>query len=207
MEPMLREPDRKALTEIIQKVESQTAGEIVVHVAGRSDTYAARRMAVAGALALLCVEVASFFVEGLHPWALELAVPVFGLLYLLFGVGPVLRVVVPASAREAAVDERAALAFLEHNVHATRDASGVLVFVSLLERRVEVLADQGIHARVGVDGWKAHVDEVVQGIRSGDLAAGLRTAIEHIGRELAEAFPPRQDDSNELSNVVAVTED
>lgn len=198
--------DLEAIEAKISEVEKTTAGEIVVHVAARSDDYPAVRLAWAGVLATVAAEVLSYeFAAVFQPWTLELAVGIALLLWLVLGWSAILRWLIPTAQKQACVHRRALAAFVENRVHRTRDASGVLILVSMLERRVELLADEGIHARVGVEGWTAHVDRIIDGIRSGRPAAGIVDTIGRIGEELTAGIPPRPDDENELSNQVIVT--
>jgi putative membrane protein len=101
-----------------------------------------------------------------------------------------------------AVSDRVKQLFLELGIIETRDRSGVLVYLSELERRVEILADRGIHEHVGNQAWQAMVDELVGAIKGGRAAEGLATIIGRIGQELAAKFPPRPDDTNELPDEV-----
>jgi putative membrane protein len=80
----------------------------------------------------------------------------------------------------------------------TRERSGVLLFLSEAERRVELLADRGIHERVGTEDWQALVNAVVESIRTGHAGDGIASAVDAIGARLAQHFPPSPDDINEL---------
>jgi putative membrane protein len=117
-----------------------------------------------------------------------------------------LRWITPRAVQRRAVSDRVKQLFLELGVIETRDRSGVLVFLSELERRVEILGDRGIHEHVGNEAWQAMVDELVGAIRGGRAADGLATIIGRIGRELAAKFPPRADDTNELPDQVVTDE-
>jgi putative membrane protein len=144
--------------------------------------------------------------HALPPWLVPLQLLVALGLWWIAGRPAVLRRLVPRSVRTRAVDARAKQVFLDRGVTETRDRSGVLVFVSRLEHRVEILADKGIHERVGVEGWKRHVDSIVSAIASDRTVDGLLEAIEAIGTELAEHFPRRPDDINELADTVGVVD-
>lgn len=205
MEPLELSGDRDAVAKRIAEIEEKTAGEIVVHLVDRSDDYAFWRLLASGVAAVALAEAGSFFWPMLSAYALELAVGTAVLLWLASAPSVVLRQVVPKAAMAQAVDLRARAAFLEDGVHETRDASGVLILLSKLEHRVVILADAGIHARVGVDGWSAHVQTIVQGIREGRATESLLSALDAIGDELAAGFPPRPDDVNELENHVIHT--
>jgi putative membrane protein len=196
----LTDAQQTRVAEAVARVESHTAGEIVVRVVDQSDDYADVRLTLAGLSGLLLA-------EGLLLWfSLEASlgvalVAVTGLgVWLLLGWRRLLAFCVPIDRKAATVHRRAMVAFVEEGVHRTRDASGVLILVSMMEHRVEILADEGIHARVGMDGWSQHVQEVIRGIKAGALEAGLVEAIEGIGKDLAQHFPPRSDDVDELPN-------
>lgn len=94
---------------------------------------------------------------------------------------------------------RAERAFLEHGLHKTREATGILILLSLLERRVQVLADRAIHERVPPGTWDEMVRDLVQGAKHGNTVEALCQAIDRCGALLASHFPaPAGDNPNEL---------
>jgi putative membrane protein len=200
---LLSSADRKRVEATIAEVERHTAGEVVVVVVPRCDDYALWRGAAAVGLSLFGAMVFYEFVwfaPGL--WAFVGQIPLLLFFFWLLGLGPLARLVVPKHVRAACVSERAKQLFLDRGLTETRDRSGVLLLLSELEHRVEILADVGIHERVGVEGWRTHVSNVVAAMRDGRAADGVCTAVADVGAELAEAFPPRPDDANELPNEV-----
>jgi len=202
---LLSSEDRKRIEATIAEVEQYTAGEIVVVVVPRCDDYALWRGAAASGLSLFCATLLYEFVwfaPGL--WAFLAQIPLLVLFYWSFGLGPLARLIVPKHVRAACEEDRAKQVFLDRGLTQTRDRSGVLLLVSELEHRVQILADAGIHERVGVEGWRAHVSNLVAAIRNGRAGTGVCTAIAEVGAELAEAFPPRPDDADELPNEVVV---
>ncbi|MEZ4273242.1 MAG: TPM domain-containing protein [Myxococcota bacterium] len=100
--------------------------------------------------------------------------------------------------------QRATQAFIENNLQQTRERTGVLIFVSLLERRIEVLADTGIDSQAPENFWDEVVAELGQSIRQGQLAQGLTQAIKRCGDLLETQAPARSDDRNELPDRVIV---
>jgi putative membrane protein len=100
------------------------------------------------------------------------------------------------------VHEAAHLAFIRHGLAETHARTGVLVFISLLERRVQILGDRGIHEKVGDEYWQREADKIAEGIGAGRPAQGLVEAIRGIGNTLREHFPAGQEDENELPNRV-----
>ena len=90
----------------------------------------------------------------------------------------VARRLIGEEALDSRVEGRAAEAFLEEQVFATRDRTGVLIFVALFEHRVLVLADEGIDERVADDAWDEISGELALGLRRGTPAPALIHAVE-----------------------------
>lgn len=85
----------------------------------------------------------------------------------------------------------------------TRERNGVLFFVVPSRRQFVVLGDEGIHAKVGDDFWRAVVDAVSKKFHAGDFTGGLLDGIHAVGERLAEHFPHAgEHDVNELPNAV-----
>jgi putative membrane protein len=102
---------------------------------------------------------------------------------------------------ERRVAQRAAEAFLAEEVFDTRDRTGILLFLSLLEHKVLVLGDAGINAKVQQSEWEEVVKLIVDGMRSGKPADGLIEAIQKCGALLKrEGVVIKPDDKDELSN-------
>jgi putative membrane protein len=93
-------------------------------------------------------------------------------------------------------------AFRELRVGETRDRTGILIYVSLLERHVVVLPDTGIAARAPEPTWKGVVECIVGGMKAGAPGDGLVAAVGLCGDTLrAAGFAPRPDDTNELPDA------
>jgi putative membrane protein len=198
--------DEAALSRIeaaINDVEQRTAGEIVVVDVPASDGYHEARLLYGAAFALAAAAAAHMIWPALSiAWLLWLEIGVAALVWFALGWPPLLRALIAASRLDDAVQRRARDEFLDCNVFATRDRSGVLIFLSELEHRVVLLGDSGIHERVHTDGWQHHVTHIVQAIRAGRPGDGVCEVITELGAVLAECFPPRPDNTNELPNTV-----
>ena len=201
--PLLDEAARARIEAAIREIEQRTAGEIVVVSVPRSDDYDDARLLYGAACALAAAAAAHLIWPELAVgWLLWLQAGVMALGWVTFGWAPLLRVVVPRARLQEAVERRAREEFLEHNVFATRDRSGVLLLLSELEHRVVLLGDAGIHERVHASGWEHHVQHMIAAIRAGRATDGVCEVIVELGALLAAQFPPRADDRNELSNAV-----
>jgi putative membrane protein len=173
----------------------------VPYAVERSDRYtralwtAATLGALAGALAAALVRWVGNVWGG--PVALWIALPpasgaALGLLAAL-GLPGLRRLLVPPGVLADRVHQRAAEAFLSEEVFRTRDRTGILIFLSLFERRVVVRADRGLDAVVTAGEWEEIVAGIAAGMRQGRpgpaLAEGLRRCA-----SLARRVPPRPDD-------------
>lgn len=184
----------------VKAAEAKTRGEIVVAAVDVSGDYGAPRAAFALGAALLAT-VASLALAA-PAWAVGFSWPLaVALGWALTMIPAVKRAVVPAAELDAEVLESAKAAFFDHGVHRTADRAGVLVYLSLQERRVLVLADAGVHAVVGEEGWKAHVSKIVEAMRSHHPEA-MAAVVAAIGEVLAAHFPPAGENKNELPDEV-----
>ncbi len=85
--------------------------------------------------------------------------------------------------------QRAVMVFSELAVWDTEENNGVLVYVLLADRKVEIVADRGIHHHVGSERWRAICNELEVHFRKGDFATGSVAAIDKICAELSHYFP------------------
>ncbi|MFI4968448.1 MAG: TPM domain-containing protein [Gammaproteobacteria bacterium] len=195
------ESERSQITAAIQAAEQRTSGEFVAVAARSSDSYhsVALLWSVALALVLPAPLLLLSSLRFLHIYQLQILVFVLGMLLLEFL--PALHMaLVPKRLRHARASRLAHAQFYEQGVQLTREHSGVLLFVSLAERYVEIVADKGIHEKIGEARWQAIVDGFVQKVGSGDVTGGFVAAISACGEAMAEHYPARADDTDELSD-------
>ena len=102
--------------------------------------------------------------------------------------------------------QRAELEFYESNIQQTSGSTGILIFVSLMERKVIVLADKAINDQLPKETWQNAVDLIVTGLKAKNMALGLKNAIEFIGNTLEGPLPIKTNDTNELSNHLVIKE-
>jgi uncharacterized membrane protein len=94
--------------------------------------------------------------------------------------------------------------FYKLNMHNTRDKTGILLFLLLTERQFYILADRGIHEKVGEETWNKLRDEIQIHFANGKFSEGLIWGIERVGEILSKHFPIKKDDTNELSNKIVI---
>lgn len=201
---MLSARDITLVTDAIEQAEKRTSGEIVVVVARASDEYTFIPLLWAS-MAALALPFPLIFLTSLIAIDIYTAqLAVFLVLALAMSFTSLRYRVVPLRLKNLRVERKAAEQFLARNLHTTRHRTGVLLFVSLAEHRAVVLADDGIASKVSADTWQAIIDRLTAEIGAGRLAAGLANAVKECGDLLAESFPPRPDDTDELPNHLIV---
>lgn len=196
--------DAERISSAITEAERKTSGEIVAVVADQSSRYQHIPFMWAALLALLVPWPLIHFTWMKVQWIFLIQLLVF-LTILAVTWHPKARMsLVPKSARSANTRRRASEQFLAQNLHTTAGRTGVLIFVSVAEQRVEIIADKGIDERVPSGTWQQIVDNLTNEIRAGRTADGFIRAIDTIGRHLAEHFPPDAVDRNELPDHLIV---
>lgn len=101
--------------------------------------------------------------------------------------------------------QRAIKVFERLGMHRTAARNGVLVYISVTDRKLAVIGDKGIHERVGEAYWQGLVAAVRERLRQQQSRDGLIHAVAEVGRELGRHFPRRPDDKNELPNKVSLS--
>ena len=102
------------------------------------------------------------------------------------------------------LDDQAVREFQKEGLCQTRDKTGVLILIVVEEKRLYILADEGINSKVNQKYWDDHATGLQFHFKVGAFARGLSVVIASIGADLAKHFPRSADDINELSNEVIV---
>lgn len=214
----LTEADREAVSAAVSAAEGHSAGEIVTIMAERSDNYhdvALVWSAAAAFIALGVLSLAPQFYLGLvdrimGSWQSDwragqiLSVGLFAASAKFLGMWlvqlwqPLRLALVPKPLKHARVRNRAVTSFKIGAERRTHGRTGVLIYLSLAERRAEIVADDAIAEKVSPEVWGAAMATLVGEIRAGRAAAGLVGAVTQVGAVLAEHFPRAEDDVNEL---------
>lgn len=106
--------------------------------------------------------------------------------------------------QEKAIQRRAIKEYHLLGVGNTRDDTGVLIMISLEERKVRVLAGEAINQKVPQMTWSTAASCITQSFKEGFHSMGICTAINDIGKHLTGYFPAKPDDTNEISNGVII---
>lgn len=198
--------EKERIRQAVVQAEARSSGEIVPMVVDQSGHYI--QFALTGAI--FFAFLAALIAMTLRPQVTApqiLLIELFSFwaaFFIIQRVGPLWAWLVPESLKERVVRRRAEESFYAHRLHETREKSGVLILLSLMEHRVELLADVGIHQRVPPERWERLVQQIASGIKAGHPVDALVQAIDACADLLAEHFPKRPDDTDELPNQLRI---
>jgi len=216
------EEDLKLISEAVKKAESKTSGEIVPVVATVSGRYDRAEDFFGLVIAVAALSLAWLIFQDVTPakggWSSGLAVinlslpAVLVIIALGFALGsatatlfPFLRLPFIRKQEMREEVERAALeAFQRFRVRATAGSTGILIYVSLYERMVRVIGDDAISTKLSRETWGEVCQIMVAGMKKNNPAEGFVNAIEKCGDLLAESFPIKPGDNNEISNELRI---
>lgn len=216
----ISDDDRALITAAVAKAESASDGEIVTIVTARSDAYHDVGLHYA-VLAMLMVPIGGLIVpQSWLDWATGI---VFGwnatlsfrlLMLLMFVKMTVLFLIVryalawmplrmkltPGRTKHRRVHRRAVELFRACCELKTRRRTGVLLYLSLAEKRAEIVADQAIASQVEPEVWGEAMAALIDEVKAGRPGHGMALAVEKIGAVLAPILPPTIDNPDELPN-------
>lgn len=206
---------RQRIDAAVAAAESQTSAEIVPVVATASGRYD-RPEDIAGLLLGVILMTGVWLIlpsqtagevgdwAGTTPWMKY----IYMLIALLVGflAGAIIADFVPALRRlftpgKQMRDEVAAAArqaFVDRSIHHTASATGLLIYISLYERRAMILADNAVMQHLDQAALDAMGTQLIAKLSSGDIATALCDTIEDAGRRLSEVLPRETGDVNEL---------
>jgi putative membrane protein len=218
------------IQDAVQAAEARTTGEIYCVVAPQSSDYGEIPLAWGAIVALAAPAI--LFVSGvrvsvpdaLEGWnaaqvgvaaeaaahealgaALVLQMVLFAVTALIVRLWPVRLALASRGLKRGRVRRRAREQFFAKNLHLTRERTGVLIYVSADEHMAEIVADEGISARVDQAAWDEAMAALIAGLKRGEAAAGLTDAVGLCADILAEHFPARPDDNpNEIPDTVVL---
>lgn len=202
--PFLTDEAKRALSEAVTAVEAVSSAELVIAVRPRSGPYLHADLIAATGAALATLLVLLF-----SPWTFDLVWFVIDpvLAGILAGAlasrWPALRRLLTSPAvRRRQVEVLARSVFLEKGVHKTRGRTGILVYLSLLEREAEVVVDAGVEPLLSTESWQREVGEIRAAVRRGEDGVAVATRLHALALLLGAALVRAADDVDELPNEV-----
>lgn len=103
--------------------------------------------------------------------------------------------------------QRAQVEFLNSNIKSTAESTGLLIFFSYFEKKVHILADQGVHQYFSNEYWQTHANNLVQNLTKKELSKGLSSVLTQLEKDLNLVLPAKENNPNELSDMIMVYEE
>jgi putative membrane protein len=186
----LTKDDHAAIAEAIRAAEAKTCGQIVCVLARSSSDYSAVPIQWAALLALVTPWPLIYFTQLTVQRIFLVQIVVFLAAAIILSWMPLRMALVPRPVQRARAHRGAVEQFFLRGLANTRNRCGVLIFASMAEHYVRIVADQGIASKVAQSEWQDAVDALIRHMRDGEVAAGFIAAIERCGAVLAAHAPP-----------------
>ena len=210
--------EHKLVSDAVSAAERASDGEIVTIVAPRSDAYHDVGLHYAVLAMLLVPTIWAALPQAWLDWGTSLfldwnetastrllLVLLFAKMVLVFLIVrfalawmPLRMALTPSATKTRRVRRRAIETFKAAAEHRTEGRTGVLLYLSLLEHRAEIVADEAIHSKVQPEVWGDAMAVLVERVKAGKTAEGMALAVEKIGAVVAECAPPTGLNPNEL---------
>jgi putative membrane protein len=214
----MNEADHAKVSAAVAAAEGTTAGEIVVVVTDTSDPYhdVALHWAVLALIAVLawaaaCPTCLEYWwdklVGGWHTdpslrelltFLMILAVFKFTVVLMVLKYMPLRLALTPGNTKTRRVRRRALTVFKAAAERRTSGRTGILIYLSMGERRAEIIGDEAITSVTTAETWGEAMADLLAHVREGRVADGMVAAIQDIGVVLAEHFPRSAEDKNEI---------
>ncbi|MFZ4712335.1 MAG: TPM domain-containing protein [Bacteriovoracaceae bacterium] len=201
---LLNEQNLKNLDLKIKNFEENTKGEIRLAVLTSSDPYPGANYRLSFTLSFLFTALIEIFFPLGGEQALLL---VLAFLLLNFFCAPYLpfrSLFILPSEKEREVKEKAMTLFCTQGLANTQNRIGILLFISALEKKIELIVDQTILQKLGQETLDQIVKEITAYFKKSEYEAGLVAALAHLEKELLVAFPQGLQEKlqDELSNKI-----
>ena len=207
--------DKEAIKKAVAQLENASSGELVLYYAKDSDSYVASAWKFSGLIGVIySLGIITLSYQWLLPpnfTPIIISTTILLAMVVTFIIAwfvPKVRIsVTPATVIEHRVLTKARDIFLQEQVFNTLDRTGILIYISALERKVMVIGDKGINEKINQSDWENVVQLVINGIKSKQMTKGIIEAIEVCQKLLLDnGFNVRRDDVNELHDAIRIEE-
>ena len=189
----------------IAAAERGTSAEFVLAVTDVSDDYGVYPLLWATLAGFAALGALAFIWPDTHVRFAFAAAGIIALVFwLILHFTPLGLAMVPVSAKNRAARALAHLEFAERVAGRTAKANGLLIFVALRERHVEIVPDAGLARSVGAGAWSTVIATMAVALREGRPTDGVIAGIEACAKIAATVFPPEAGDGNEIEDAVVV---
>jgi putative membrane protein len=210
----------KKIQEAVANAEKNTDGEIALAVTPSSNSYAFWELLFAVVMGLItsaCLIPFSSKIKSFLDWlywdtndyhfsfwllfTVFVAILIF---YLLANIPFIDRLIVPKKVRNRSVYNKAIRIFVHSGVYKTKSNTGILLFFSIFERKIQIIADDGIASKIPHETWKNLANSLAEGFKSKNPTETIIKAVEECGEILAKEFPCQKENPNELPDGLVI---
>lgn len=214
------EDNLSKIQQAVMNAEKNSEGEVAIAITPSSSFYTLWELLVAIVLSFLVSaflvpfssEIESFLLNVLwqtNSWSVPLFILAIQMLsiaffYLLSNISAIDRIIVPRRVMDGFVQNKALRQFVLSGVGSTKKRTGILIFVSVLEKKVQIICDSGILSSTTQDEWDSIATELAQGFSSKDPSFAIIDALGKCANLFEQNFPLPQSEcnENELSDSV-----
>jgi len=192
---------KEKIQKAIFETEKKTSSELVAVVTQKSGRYLYISLLITSLASLLVPFGFLFFAPDTEAKSIyEIQLLSFMLLLLILNIPNVLYVLLPKTVLIKAAKLKAFETFRILGLHKTSNYQAVMVFVSLYEKYIEIVADSAISAKIDNALWQSTIDTFLENVKNDKFEEGYIQAISEIEAILVEYFPIENNDKNELSD-------
>ena len=192
---------KEKIQKAIFETEKKTSSELVAVVTQKSGDYLYISLLITSFASLLVPFGFLFFAPDTEAKSIyEIQLLSFMLLLLILNIPNLLYVLLPKTVLIKAAKLKAFETFRILGLHKTSNYQAVMIFVSLYEKYIEIVADSAISAKIDNALWQSTIDTFLENVQNDKLEEGYIQAISEIGAILVEYFPIEKHDKNELSD-------
>jgi putative membrane protein len=200
----LTEQSLKILDQKIQNFEASTKGEIRLALLQSSDPYPGANYRISFILSFALIALIQTFFSMTNE---QILILLFSLMICLFYFAqfmPFRPWFILPSEKTREVKEKATEIFYSYGLAHTQNRIGILLFISKLERKIELLVDQAIIDKLGQKTLDQLVRNISQNFKKAEYEKGLLEAFDFLEKELTQAFPHGLQEKNldEMSNKI-----
>ena len=198
--------DKAEIKKLIEEKEAHLNCEIVPMIVHSSDTYHAANFRVAILVSFLFSLLLYFSPLSLINPIYYLWIQIPGLVcgYFLAMIPAVKRAFITRSEMNHEVNQHAYEAFMHHNLHLTKNHTGLLIFISSFERKIKIITDNGITAKVDDHHWDKVIANFITVMKNESIVPALKATISSISTILEQDFHTDKNATHELSNELII---
>ena len=201
--------DKLLINKLIEESEKRTQSEIVPMITHHSDLYPAAHFRAAIIMSFIFSLILYFSpMNIINPiYFLWIQIPGLFLGYYLAHFSFFKKILISEEEKNNEVNQKAFEAFFHHNLHVTKYHTGVLIFISVMEKKIKIITDVGISKKVDQKIWDEIVFQFTQKIKKESFVVGLTDCIGAVTNVLENYFPTvNGEKDNELKNDLIIKE-